>query len=661
MAADRDKNKGAPFWQKWREMFKSGFLHGGDDPEIPPPDPVYVKDVRHRIQWSRNTLEVEIILSGKCCDGCVQVNDSRNMIQSCTSFNQLDAGSDGGLSVLKANIKSSVLAHLEKAQRAAGGLDSAGCNLFLDGERDIPSWALALIVERYGRLRDEANATESRKLLRDGERKVDQTRVWLEDPLPHNSHYYHYLPDHNASKVNRHRNYEAFQKFLYKTCHGSMPKVKRLFADFVRQHGWDDEALMTYRRRDEVHRALACVERARSVVAVLRSKSHTKSARTSLGVIVSALCPTRVDPERPDNYMNEFFKDLGVKRFAKLKWALAALETRWTFDAHDERVSQLPPTIEEGEAVHCRGGEGGLVDRCLETGKATVRVYDTNALVSWDREDRAGARLKRAPASLVPARKKGVDARSVRAELRRSIMADFLLKENVQSPNKKDVVRRWVGYNTKEEKLIVWRMVPWDTLWLAFKSDPAHAAIVEHYAVKGESALRAPPSFIAAAPWWMRKGKHEACLCLICEELACKYHAQCSAVRRLTQMLKEMDEGCSPVDGDTRELTSQMLAVLDKRSKTEMCTEIVKPCLPNGKLEEAKGCCERGECGNCGFSLLWSKLRAKIVHNKEVGGEMLEEFRDDGVHESWKEKMLCRTRHQHGLVLGCCRRGHWGV
>jgi hypothetical protein len=66
----------------------------------------------------------------------------------------------------------------------------------------------------------------------------------------------------------------------------------------------------------------------------------------------------------------------------------------------------------------------------------------------------------------------------------------------------------------------------------------------------------------------------------------------------------------------------------------------VKPCLPNGKLEEAKGCCERGECGNCGFSLLWSKLRAKIVHNKEVGGEMLEEFRDDGVHELWKEKML---------------------
>ena len=81
-------------------------------------------------------------------------------------------------------------------------------------------------------------------------------------------------------------------------------------------------------------------------------------------------------------------------------------------------------------------------------------------------------------------------------------MADFLLKENV---------RRWVGYNTKEEKLIVWRMVPWDTLWLAFQSDPAHAAIVAHYAVKGESALRAPPSFIAAAPWWMRKGKDEAC------------------------------------------------------------------------------------------------------------------------------------------------------
>jgi hypothetical protein len=220
-------------------------------------------------------------------------------------------------------------------------------------------------------------------------------------------------------------------------------------------------------------------------------------------------------------------------------------------------------------------------------------------------------------------------------------MEEFLLRENVQSPNKKDKVSRLVGYGTREEKLIVWRMVPWDSLWASFKADPANKSIVEHYSAKGITPVRAPPSFIAAAPWWMRKGKDEACLCLICEDLACKHRAQCLAVRRLTTIIKELTEEAGDVDEETLKLTEQVRTILSQSTKSEMCKEALKPCLTSSNLGAARGCCERGECHQCGFSNLWKRLRTKLVSTAvEASGIFVEDYHEVGVHDLWKEKML---------------------
>jgi hypothetical protein len=188
--------------------------------------------------------------------------------------------------------------------------------------------------------------------------------------------------------------------------------------------------------------------RVSAVVARIRSQggATTTEGAQQLSVIVGSLCPVRDDPERSDEYLSKWLCDLGIKRHKKLQWVRAALNRRWTFDEHDALLAELPPTIQEGEAVVVRGGEAELVHRCEDTGKITVRYTGTGGLMSFGSEGRSGARMRRALPSLLLPKRKPIDARSVRADLRRSVMEDYLLKENYQSPNKKDVVRRLVGY-----------------------------------------------------------------------------------------------------------------------------------------------------------------------------------------------------------------------
>jgi hypothetical protein len=627
---------------RWWAAFKNGFMGEGVDKGRPPCQPVFVTDVKHNFQWGdkgteHKRLMLVLMLSGPCCgsptrQGRVHVN---------VLMSELDASEDGGLAVTMGAVKEAVLDHLRSAPPGRDGKAGGGCNLMLDAHRDVPVWGLRLILEQYARLRDDFAEVQSRKLDREGNRKVDHSREWLEEPMPLNSAKYYYQKTSQGRRA-KCRELENLQKVLFKMCKGSMPKVKVLFRTFAERHGWDAEALMSFEVRDKVHRALEVVDRAKSVVQRLRvAGTHTADASKTLSILVSCLCPQRVDPDRRGG-LQPFFTDIGVKRCLDVKWALRALERRWSWDVHDATVAALPAVIEEGELVTCRGGDGTLLDRDHATGAITIHMNDTQLPVSYDSEGRAGARLRRAQPSLFPAPKNKPDGRSIRAEIRRTIMEEFLLRENVQSPNKKDKVTRFIGYKAKEEKLIVWRMVPWDELWATFKEDPAHKEIVDHYRKGGGECKKAPPSFISAAPWWMRKGKDEACLCLTCEELACKHRAQCVSVRRLTQILKELeDEGGAGPDM-MMPLVRRVRDVLSQRTKSGMCKESLKPCLhDDSDLSTVKGCCERGECKSCGFANVWSKLRAKLVGvASNADGEHIEDYRSDGVNSLWKEKML---------------------
>jgi hypothetical protein len=436
---------------------------------------VFLEDLQHTIQWGKKqqNVRVRLVLSGVCCEGAARTSALRSTIEAHVLFAVLDSAQDGGVAALKRAIKEAVLSHLQATEETLGGMGQQRCNLFLDADREIPSWSLQLICDSYARQRDDTEAAKSRKRDREGDRKVDHAREWLDDPSPKTSTRYYYTTS-NQSTVQRHRDYEALQKQLHKSCKGSMPKVKRLFQQFARDHGWDLESLMSFERRDRVHRALDTMGRVSAVVARIRSQggaTTTKGAQ-QLSVIVGSLCPVRDDPGRSEEYLSKWLCDLGIKRHKKLQWVRVALNRRWTFDEHDALLAELPPTIQEGEAVVVRGGEAELVHRCEDTGKITVRYTGTGGLMSFGSEGRSGARMRRALPSLLLPKRKPIDDRSVRADLRRSVMEDYLLKENYQSPNKKDVVRRLVGYNTKEEKIIVWRMVPWGHIVEGFSRGP---------------------------------------------------------------------------------------------------------------------------------------------------------------------------------------------
>jgi hypothetical protein len=639
--------EGASVLAKWKAAFKSGLMSSSGSTGCPPDGPVHVMNVLDQLRWEKKEMSLRLVLSGHCCnvsrEGTCALNGTAGVIHCTIPFAKLDAASDMGTSAVKAAIKSALLKHFQSSA-AGAGKDAAECKLCFDAERDCPTWALDLLVQKYAAKRDDASATASRKLLRDGSRKIDRDRSWLKAPEPTTSRNYYYTNE-GPSRTKLSRDYENFQQFLYKMCKESMPKVKRLFQKFARQHEWDCEALMSFEVRDKVRRSLAMTARARDCIGTLRAVgSRSTEITNTLGVIVSSLCPSRHG--LADGEMNGYLKDLGIKGTTKLKWVYAAVDQRWAFDVYDKGLGDLSPVIAVGEPVECRGGAGQLVNRCDVTGKVTVHMNDTNQPSSWDSEGRAGARLRRCPPSLFPARAINPDSRSLAHQAREAVMQEFLIRANVQSPNKKDKVIKTIGYNTKDEKLIIWRMVPWDTLWTEFKAEPAHRDVVDHFSVNGVAPARAPPSFISSGPWWMRKGKDQACLCLICEELACKYRAQCLAVRRLLQIAKEAESNVHH-GGDAEFLASveAVRNVLSQTTKMEMCKQVLKPCLEDSDLASARGCCERGECGACGFSVVWAKLRSKIVHLKPVDvenpveGENCEDYRED-VNPLWMNKML---------------------
>ncbi len=86
-------------------------------------------------------------------------------------------------------------------------------------------------------------------------------------------------------------------------------------------------------------------------------------------------------------------------------------------------------------------------------------------------------------------------------------------------------------------------------------------------------------------------------------------------------------------------------------SKYDMCVEILKPCLPTGKLEDAEQKCLDGTCTTCGFERLWSRtLRRKLFIVPALGQDEILNESSPLVDAELKESSIDWRHYTHETI-----------
>jgi len=193
-----------------------------------------------------------------------------------------------------------------------------------------------------------------------------------------------------------------------------------------------------------------------------------------------------------------------------------------------------------GERVSVRdGGVGVLVSK--DASGVVVEMADTADHLHWSSSGSAGARLRRKGPDLVYVRDHSRSNTNQSAKIRavRKHIWAWHETHNFPSPNTRDTIRKRKACRQFEEKIKIYRMNTWDELWGEYKGDPANQDMVDHIQ-EAKIYIRAPPIFITSAPWYLIKGKNEACLCLRCEQMSCKQRPRLDVSRTMQQIMKGM-------------------------------------------------------------------------------------------------------------------------
>jgi hypothetical protein len=238
-------------------------------------------------------------------------------------------------------------------------------------------------------------------------------------------------------------------------------------------------------------------------------------------------------------------------------------------------------------------------------------------------KEKGGARLAKPPITLYAssaARKVRSDSKGEAA--RKDVEALFDA-EGARSPSMRDEVRRRRGVGIYETAQALILYSTYAALYALF--------IVQYPMHKIGFAL-----FKTLRPWYVRRAKREVCQCKHCENF-----------RLYMEVLKALpalfDPVINPPTGDVeapdetdgarveaepvRAPADEWASSVRLKRLMDFCslpskTDMVKACLCPGALERGKEACIRGDCGACGFKMIWStKLKCDVVN---CNGDILE-------------------------------------
>jgi hypothetical protein len=216
--------------------------------------------------------------------------------------------------------------------------------------------------------------------------------------------------------------------------------------------------------------------------------------------------------------------------------------------------------LQLGDAVECVAGGGILAsidgDNCVvDIGGCLVKLKLKMA------------RLRHQPISFgPPPRCVRCDAKAT-PEVVKDIHA-YLHLRCQEAPGKNDFCSRFLGPYRKEQARILFRYEKWDQLWMGFtEAYPATAAKI----TLNERPTKCPHTFRENAPWNIRDGRRDTCLCRNCEHTS-KHNAARRAVgEKLNIALVEPLQAGRKQRGDEKLRT--LIAILSAHSKREMCQE----------------------------------------------------------------------------------------
>ena len=237
-------------------------------------------------------------------------------------------------------------------------------------------------------------------------------------------------------------------------------------------------------------------------------RNMTSDAVTVVASIFVAGCP----PVGATNVeLQVFGRLLGLQNICKVNYIMEAIARRWKYDKW--RCGAVGD-IRVGERVAVKhGGVGHLISSGPDG--VIIEMEDTGDHLKYGSTGRSGARMRRQGPDIIYRRDHGRSDtdRSVKAQAIRAFIWKWHESANVMSPNIKDTMKKRKAFKRYDEMVKIYRMLTWDDLWSLFKEDPANKDVVDHLQSNIEYVCT-PPVFITSAPWYLVKGKNEACLCL---------------------------------------------------------------------------------------------------------------------------------------------------
>jgi hypothetical protein len=538
----------------------------------------------------------------------------------------MEDSDDHGAGIAKQKLCQRVASHID------GYSGPGACTLKFHAERD--TWGLEHIVSRLAEQRQKKTATK-RKLNNKGEATSITWKYGTGYGL-------------NRKLKSKHKKQmmERMNDVVRpnRQAAGDVKKLQEIMGSVAQEFGWKAHDFISDKEMSSTRRAKTYMDRGMEIIKSIQGKKKpTASHLSAAGTFLASIAPGR---NATDEEWASFSEDIGYKDCRKIQWINDAIAMRHNLDAYNAwnaDKKNKDTRIPEGARVMTRYGSGTLL-RWHQTGSLDVHMDASGMPVTYKSAGRKGARVRTLCPSIVYERDHSRQQAKKSLEMRkhRDVMSKWLIANNVQSPNKKDTRYKRRGWRQMEKQQAVYRFRSWDELWNDFKVDPSHSATVGYLKreiVSGDKGVeRAPTLFIKARPWYLIKGKDQSCLCLKCEQLACKYRAQLKAARHIEKML----EAFSDLESEEAQVLQRIHSILNCPSKGDMVRAALGSCIKNGDEGSASSACEQGDCQTCGFQRLWSGeggLRKKILEIiEDEDGQCQEELRE-ACSPIWGEAM----------------------
>ena len=429
-------------------------------------------------------------LSDRCCD---RIRHGRKELQFKLGTKEVRDSDDDGVYAATLKLCQRIEDHKD------GKLGPGACRLDFDPSRD--TWGLSYVMAEVTRELAQGGEGPGLKRTINGSVKKPEL-LWAEGSGYGNS----------KSKKSQHK-LKALH-FLNNLVRankqepGDKMKLKDLLGNIASDFQW--KAFVSDKDVAMERRCSLRFERGLQMLQMVRKKKPSATELTAAGTYVASIAPGS-DATAKD--WKSFSRDLGYRDVRKVKWVWDSIQMRHELDVYNVWAKTMAgKEIPVGTRVSTNYGPGVLKSKTA-SGGVVVTMEATGMSVTFKSAGRRGARMRLLAPSIVYQRDHGRQnqPKAVEARKHRSVMREWLVKNNFPSPNTRDTMRRRRGWRQVESAQKIYRFQSWDELWAEFRRDQANQSTVEYVGREWDSdgakdcRERASTLFVKARPWFLVK------------------------------------------------------------------------------------------------------------------------------------------------------------